>query len=104
MNRVLVYRLINNFEQQINNIPEYNDIVDASPTFTIDTATFNEFQEYVLNALKHLKSKMKTLTIVVGNSNNYTGYSALSGKSEAVDSGYGFMGIVGFKIIFKWLK
>jgi hypothetical protein len=46
---------------------------------------------------------MKTLTIVVGNSNNYTGYSSLSGKSEAVDSGYGFMGIVGYKIIFKWL-
>jgi hypothetical protein len=47
---------------------------------------------------------MKTLTIVVGNSNNYTGYSVLSGKSEAVESGYGFMGIVCYKIIFKLLK
>jgi hypothetical protein len=81
-----------------------NDIVDASPPFTIDTATFNEFKEYVLNAIKQLRSKMKTLTIVVGNSNNYTGYSSLSGKSEAIESGYGFMGIVGYKIIFKWLK
>jgi prefoldin subunit 5 len=57
-----------------------------------------------LNVLKQLKSKNKTLTIVVGNPNNYIGYSVLSGKSEAVESGYGFMGIVGFKIIFKWLK
>jgi gas vesicle protein len=28
----------------------------------------------------------------------------LSGKSEAVESGYGFMGIVDCKINFKWLK
>jgi hypothetical protein len=55
----------------------------------------------VLNALKQLRSKMKRLTIWVGNSNNYTGYSFLSGKSEAVESGYGLMGIVGYKIIFK---
>jgi hypothetical protein len=47
---------------------------------------------------------MKTLIIVVGNSNNYTSYSVISGKSEAVKSEYGFMGIVDFKIIFKWLK
>jgi hypothetical protein len=47
---------------------------------------------------------MKTLTIVIGNTNNYTGFSKLSGKSEAVESGYGFLCIVGFKIIFKWLK
>jgi hypothetical protein len=40
----------------------------------------------------------------VGNYNNYTGFSVLSGKSEAVESGYGFMWIVGYKIIFKWLK
>jgi hypothetical protein len=57
-----------------------------------------------LNALKQLRSKIKTLTIVVGDSNNYTGYSVLSGKSEAVESGYDFMGIICFKIIFKWLK
>jgi hypothetical protein len=104
MKRVLIDTLINDFEQQINKDIPVNDIVDASPVFTIDTATFNEFKEYVLNALKQLKSKMKTLTIVVGNSNNYTGYSVLSGKSEAVESGYGFMDIVGYKIIFKWLK
>jgi vacuolar-type H+-ATPase subunit I/STV1 len=71
------------------------DIVDASPPFTIDAATFYEFEEYVLNPLKQLTSKMKTLTIVVDNSNNYTGYSILSGKSEAVESGYGFMRILG---------
>jgi hypothetical protein len=47
---------------------------------------------------------MKILTIVVGNSNNYTGYSVLLGKSEAILSSYVFMGIVGYKIIFKWLK
>jgi hypothetical protein len=34
-----------------------NEIVYASPPFTIDTATFNEFQEYVLNALKQLNLK-----------------------------------------------
>jgi hypothetical protein len=47
---------------------------------------------------------MKTLTIVIGNTNNYTGFSVLSGKSEAIESCYGFLCIVGFKIIFKWLK
>ena len=51
MKRVLINRLIDNFEQQINNILKYNDIVDASRPFTIDTATFNEFKEYLLNAL-----------------------------------------------------
>jgi hypothetical protein len=34
---------------------------------------------------------MKTLIIVVGNSNNYIGNSILSGKSEAVESGFEFM-------------
>jgi hypothetical protein len=104
MKRVLIERLINDFEQRINKEIPVNDIIDTSPPFTIDTATFYEFKEYVLNALKQLKSKMKTLIIVVGNSNNYTGYSSLSGKSEAVESGYGFMGIIGYKINFKWLK
>jgi hypothetical protein len=47
---------------------------------------------------------MKTLNLLVGNSKGYIGYSILLGKSEAVESDYGFMGIVGFKIIFKWLK
>jgi hypothetical protein len=102
MKLVKTDRLIDNFEQRINNIPKINDIDDASTPFTIDTATFNEFKEYLLNVLEQLKSKMKTLTRGVGNSNNDTRYSVLSGKSEAVESGYGFMGIVGFKIIFKW--
>jgi hypothetical protein len=57
-----------------------NDIVDASPPLTIDTATFNEFKESVLNSLKQLRSKIKGITIVVGNSNSYTGYSVLTGK------------------------
>jgi hypothetical protein len=106
MKRVLIDRLINDFEEKINNAQDYMplDITDASPPFTIDTATFYEFKEYVLIALKQLGSKMKKITIAVGNSNNYTGYSILSGKSEAIESGYGFMGIVGYKIIFKWLK
>jgi ACT domain-containing protein len=79
MKRVLINRLINDFKKQINNDQNYipNDIVDASPPFTIDTATFYEFKEYVFIALKQFKSKIKTLTIVVGNSNNYTGYSTL---------------------------
>jgi hypothetical protein len=47
---------------------------------------------------------MKTLAIVVGNSNNYAGYSILSGKSEAVESGFGFNHIEGYKILFKWLR
>jgi hypothetical protein len=81
MKLVLVERLIDNFEQKINDRQNdiQNDIVDASPPFTIDTATFNEFKEYILNALKQLKTKIKILTIVVGNSNNYTEYSVLSG-------------------------
>jgi ACT domain-containing protein len=64
---------IDDFEQKINDMHNnmqnniQNDIVDASPPFTIDTDTFYEFKEYVLNALKQLKSKMKILTIVVGN-------------------------------------
>jgi hypothetical protein len=106
MKRVLINILIDNFEEQIDNVQNYiqNDIVDASPPFTIDTASFYEFKKYILKALKHLQSKMKTLTIVGGNSNNYTRYSVLSGKSNAVKSGYDCMGIVGYKIIFKWLK
>ena len=49
MKRVLINRLINDFEEQINNTQDYIplDIVDASPPFTIDTATFNEFKEYI---------------------------------------------------------
>jgi hypothetical protein len=47
---------------------------------------------------------METLTIVVGNSNNYTRNSVISGKSEALESGFRFMGVVGPKIILKWLK
>jgi hypothetical protein len=53
MKRVLVERLINDFEEKIN---EQNyiplDIVDSNPVFTIDNATFYEFKEYVLNFLK----------------------------------------------------
>jgi hypothetical protein len=45
MKRIQINRLIDNFEQQINDIRENNDIVDASPPFTIDTATFYEFKE-----------------------------------------------------------
>jgi hypothetical protein len=57
MKRVLIERLINEFEEKINNTQDYIplDIVDESPPFTIDTATFYEFKEYVLNALKQLK-------------------------------------------------
>jgi hypothetical protein len=64
----------------------------------------NNFKDYALKAVKNLKSKLKTLTIVVGNSNTSCGYSVYSGKAEAMESGYGFMGISGFKIIFKDLR
>jgi hypothetical protein len=50
--------------------------------------------------LKNLKSKKKTLTIVVGNSNNYTGYSIFIGKSNAVASRFEFMGIESYKVFF----
>jgi hypothetical protein len=55
MKRILIDRLINDFEERINNVQNNihtNHIIDASPPFTIDTATFYEFKEYVLNALK----------------------------------------------------
>jgi hypothetical protein len=63
-----------------------------------------EFKEYVSNGLKYLKSKMKTLTIIVGNSNNHIGYTILLGKSEAVETGFRFMGIEGNKVLFKWKR
>jgi hypothetical protein len=47
---------------------------------------------------------VKTLEIVVGNYNNYTGYSTLSGKSEAVESGFEFMRIEDYKTLFKSLS
>jgi hypothetical protein len=62
------------------------------------------FKDYVLNTLKNLKSKLKTLTIVVVNYNNSCGYSVYSGKSEAMESGYDSIGISGYKIIFKDLR
>jgi hypothetical protein len=46
---------------------------------------------------------MKTLKIFVGYSNNNTGYSILSGKSEEGESGFGFIGFEGYKVLFKWL-
>jgi hypothetical protein len=61
-----------------------------------------ESREYILNTLKNLKSKKKMLTIVVGNSNNHTGYLIISGKSEEVESAFGFIGLEGYKVLFKW--
>jgi hypothetical protein len=51
--------------------------------------------------MKHLKSEMKTLTIVVGHSNIYTVSSIPSEKFETVESGFEFMAIKGYKILFK---
>jgi hypothetical protein len=95
LKRVLLNTNIDNFEYQISE----SDILLSQ--FSIYTATAIEIKEYILNALKQLKSKINTSTIVLDNSNNYTVYSALSGKSEAVESSFGFMGIVYCKIIFK---
>jgi hypothetical protein len=55
----------------------------------------SEIRKYLLNSLNNLKTKMKTLTICVGNPNNYAGYSILSKKSETIESGLGFMGTDG---------
>jgi hypothetical protein len=60
-----------------------------------------EFNEYVLNALKNLKSKMKTLSIIIRNLNNYGSYSILSSKSETVKLCFGFMDIEDYKGLFK---
>jgi hypothetical protein len=54
-----------------------------------------------LNALKNLKLKTKILTIVVDNSNNCIGFSILWGKSEDTEYGFDFMGIEGYKLLFK---
>jgi hypothetical protein len=64
----------------------------------------NNFKDYVLIALNNLKSKLKKLTIIVRNYNTSCGYSVYSGKAEAMESGYGFMGISDYKIIFKDLR
>jgi hypothetical protein len=47
---------------------------------------------------------MKRLTIAVANSKNYIDYSILSGKSEIVESRFGFRGIECYRDLFKWLK
>jgi hypothetical protein len=61
-----------------------------------------EGRECILNALKNLKLKTKTLTIVINNSNNYISFSILSGKSEEAESGFDFMTIEEYKLLFKW--
>jgi hypothetical protein len=103
MTDATIQRFVNNyvlqhpeeFEQEDITIPNLNNsTIDNDPNF----------KNYVFNALKNIKSKLIKLTRVVGNSNNYTGYSVLSGKSEAIESGFGFIGITGYKIIFKRLK
>jgi hypothetical protein len=95
-----VKRFISSYVQ--DHPDEFPEFVEIEPKLQNNIENDDEFKNYILNALKQLKSKMKTLTIVVAHSNNYTGYSVLSGKSEAIESGYGFMGIVGYKVIFKW--
>jgi hypothetical protein len=72
--------------------------------FSIDYAISNEIIQYILNAFKQLRYKKKQLTVIVGNFNNYNGYSDLSGKSDPIESDFGFFIIDGIKIIFKWLK
>lgn len=57
-----------------------------------------------MNALTKLKSKKKTLTNVVDNSNNYISHSILSGKSETFESGFGFIGIGGDKVLLYWVR
>jgi methyl-accepting chemotaxis protein len=83
----------------------FKDNIISSPLLNESSNVIdNNFKDYVLNALKNLKSKLKTLTIVVGNSNNSYGYSVYSGKAEAMQSGFGFMVISGYKIIYKDLS
>ena len=51
----------------LNNL---SDIQDIPIQEQIDNSNA-EFLEYILNSLKQLKSKLKTLIIVVDNSSNY---------------------------------
>jgi adenine C2-methylase RlmN of 23S rRNA A2503 and tRNA A37 len=60
-----------------------------------------ECREYLLNTLKNLKSKMKKLANLICNSNNYTGYSIFASKSEEVETDFSFMGVKGYKVLFK---
>jgi hypothetical protein len=83
--------------------PEWFPTEDMEKQETEQVNNDLQFREYVLNALKNLVTK-KTLTIVVGNSNPYAVYSALSGKSEAAKYDFGFMDIKGYKFLFIWLS
>jgi hypothetical protein len=104
MKNASIQRFVNNYLLQYpEEFPKYDDITIPNLNNNVSDNDPN-FKNYVLNALKNIQSILKTLTIVVGNSNNYTGYSVLCGKSEAIESGFGFIGITGYKIIFKWLK
>jgi hypothetical protein len=104
MTNATIQRFVNNYVLQYpEEFPKDEDI--SIPNLNNNVEDYDpNFKNYVLNALKNIKLKLKTLTIVVENSNNYIGYFVLSGKSEAIESGFGFIGITGYKIIFKWLK
>jgi hypothetical protein len=63
MKRVLLNKLLENFEHQIiDNVGIQAPDNIRINSFSIHMTTFNELKENVLNALKQLKSKMKTLT------------------------------------------
>jgi hypothetical protein len=72
MKNATIQRFVNNcvlqhpeeFEQDDIIIPNLNNSpIDNDPNF----------KNYVINALKNIKSKLKTLTIGIGNSNNKHG-------------------------------
>jgi hypothetical protein len=71
-----VKRFISSYVQDYPD--EFLESVDIEQRIQNKIENDDEFKNYILNALKQLKSNMKTLSIVVNNSNNYTGYSVLS--------------------------
>jgi hypothetical protein len=80
-------RLVNSFV--IENLDEFpKEEIPVSMTVINEDDTV--FKKYILNSLEKRKSKMITLILIVGNTNNYTGYSVFSDQSEAVELGYEF--------------
>jgi hypothetical protein len=92
-------RFINSFViETLNEFPKEEISVSMTATNEDDTV----FKKYLLNSLKKRKSKMKTLTIRVCNSNNKACYSVFSDQSEAVELGYEFGDIEDSNLLFKW--
>jgi hypothetical protein len=64
MNNITVKRYAHTYLLQHPELFKDNIIPSELESYNIDTID-NNFKDYVINALKHLKSKLKTLTIGV---------------------------------------